>query len=116
MELVKIATNFNQKLNCDFFIHISMAPPQPVPESKLGQMYQIEIKDLSHPGVEAELLFFYRFHLGSAVDIYTMPSHGMDAADFIQWFLKEYPDADYNTELAVYFYKKAPITTPHFVH
>lgn len=116
MAIVKMETNFNKKLNCDLFIHISLAPDQPVPERKLGQIYQIEVKDQSYPNVSAEMLFFYRFPLGAAVDIYTMPSHGMDAVDFIDWFLKEYPGVDYTAELAVYFYKKVPIDSTHFAH
>lgn len=102
-------TNFNKKLNCDLFIHISLAPDQPVPERKLRQIYQIEVKDQSYPNVSAEMLFFYRFPLGAAVDIYTMPSHGMDACDFIQWFLSKNPTANHGTEMAVYFYRKVNI-------
>lgn len=106
MTILKMDTNFNNKLFCDTFLHISLAPPIPVPESKLGQQYQIDVLDQSHPGEKVELLFFYRFTLGAAVDIYTMPSHGMDACDFIQWFLSKNPTANHGTEMAVYFYKK----------
>ena len=56
-----MATNFNNKLHCDLFIHISLAPDQPVPECKLGKVYQIEVKDQSFPVVTAEMLFFYNF-------------------------------------------------------
>lgn len=101
-----MSTNLNSKLSCDHFLHIAVAPGNPVPESKMCQIYQIEVMDQSHPPVEAELLFFNRFQLGSAVDVFTMPSHGMDAFDFINWYLEQNPSADYHTELAVYYYKK----------
>jgi hypothetical protein len=116
MMKLKMGTNFNNKLFCDLFLHITLAPPQPVPEHKLGQQYHIEVLDQSHPGGVAELLFFYRFELGAAVDIYTMPSHGLDAVDFIEWFLKENPTANYGTELAVYFYKKVSINSNDFAN
>lgn len=116
MTVVKMATNFNNKLHCDLFIHISLAPDQPVPECKLGKFYQIEVKDQSFPVVTAEMLFFYRFPLGAAVDLYTMPSHGMDAVDFIEWFLKENPGVDYTAELAVYFYRKVSINSTNFAN
>ena len=57
MEVLKIDSNLNQKLSCDIFIHISLAPGYPVPESKLGKKYQIEVIDQSHPRVKVELLF-----------------------------------------------------------
>ena len=107
MKTVTMHTNFNQKLAGNFITHISQAPPAPVPAEKLGQEYQISVLDNSHPPVKAELMYFIRFNLGSACDVYTMASHGMDAADFMEWFKTNNPDTDYGTELAAYFYKRA---------
>jgi hypothetical protein len=106
MRKISMSTNLNSKLSCDHFLHIAPAPPEPIPESKLNQFYQIEVLDQSHPPVEVELLFFNRFKVGSAVDVFTMPSHGMDAFEFINFYLAQNPAADLGTELAVYYYKK----------
>ena len=107
MQTLSLKTNLNQKLHCLFFVHVSAAPPVPVPESKLGQLYQVVTEDGSFDPIEAQLSYFTRFNLGSAIDAFTIPSHGMDAADFIEWFLKENPGSDYATELAAYYYKKS---------
>jgi hypothetical protein len=106
MNKLSLKTNFNNKLHCSSFIHVSIAPAVPVPESKLGQLYQVFTEDGSFDPVEAQLLYFNRFSIGEAIDAFTIPSHGMDAADFIQWYLKENPTADYTTQLAAYYYKK----------
>lgn len=107
MKTVSIQTNYNQKLSCDCIVHVSLAPPHPVPESKLGQEYEITVADKSHPPVKAQLLFFMRFKLGTAVDVFTLPSHGMDAAEFIEWYKTNNPGVTYGTEMAVYYYKRA---------
>ena len=105
---VNLKTNLNKKLDCPAFVHISQAPPAPVPECKLGQVYQIKTDDGSHAPIEAKLLYFNRFNLGSAIDAFTIPSHGMDACDFINWYLQANPGTDYGTQLAVYFYQQIP--------
>lgn len=107
MHQLSLKTNFNKKLSCLSFVHISTAPPDLVPECKLGQIYQVITEDASHEAIKAQLLYFIRFNLGSAADVVTLPSHGLDAADFIQEFLKENPSANYGTELAAYYYKKS---------
>lgn len=103
---VNLKTNINRKLDCSAFVHISQAPPAPVPECKLGQIYQIKTDDGSHEPVMAKLLYFNRFNLGSAIDAFTIPSHGMDAVDFINWYMQNNPGTDYGTNLAVYFYQQ----------
>jgi len=104
MKTMYFKTNYNQKLGCAGFVHIDRAPKDPVPSSALNQPLEIRTLDNTHPPVHKRLTSLTRFRLGEAVDCFTIPSHGMDACDFINWWKKENKEEE-GANLAIYFYQ-----------
>lgn len=103
---IKWKTNFNNKLFSDHFVHVDLAPKGTIPESKLPIIYQINTEDGSAPEVKVALIDFVRYKLKDLIGIETFPSHGMDPFDFIQYFKTIHPEANAETELASYIFKK----------
>lgn len=104
MQTMYLKTNYNNKLGCHSFLHIDRAPKDPIPSSKLGEVREIRTADNSHPPVLKKIMALTRFKLGEMIDCFSMPSHGMDACDFINWWKKENNETE-GTELAVYYYQ-----------
>lgn len=107
MNTMYLKTNYNNKMGCRGFIHVDRAPKNPIPASKLGQLREIRTADNSHPPVQMQILALTRFQLGEIIDLLSIPSHGMDAVDFINWWKQE-NNEDEETEMAVYYYVAPP--------
>lgn len=106
MQKIILKTNLNAKMAASGLVHISDAPAHSVPESALGKIYEMVARDDSHPPIKVQLISFQRFHLGEAIDQHTMPSHGLDACDFVMQYIEENPGVGLDKKLAAYYYKK----------
>lgn len=106
MKQIILKTNLNAKMSASGLVHISDAPAHSVPESALGKIYEMVAADNSHPPIKVQLISLQRFRLAEAIDQHTMPSHGQDAFDFIEQYMKDNPDAYYDKMMAAYYYKK----------
>ncbi len=104
---IYIPTNYNNKLACDCFLHIDMAPLGPVIETKI-QNTPIEIRtaDNSHPPVTVKLNDLLRLPLHDISALFTWPSHAMDKLTYISHLLTQKPNINNTTPMAVYFYQK----------
>lgn len=106
MKTILWDTNFNNKLGCNSFAHIDLAPIKPPTREAMDQtVFTIRVADGSHQPVKAKVESIITFRLTELSNIHTWPSHGMNTADFINWqYLKNNIRRD--TMLAVYYYKK----------
>lgn len=105
--VITLSTNFNNKLGCEVFLHISFAPPSPLPESHIkNTLIEIRTADESFPPVTVELIDICRVPLGNIHSMASLASHAMDYHEFYNWFCDQYPLAGCNTPVAVYYYKK----------
>lgn len=104
MKTIYIQTNYNNKLGCKDFIHIDRAPRTPIPSKDLGSIIELRTSDNSHPPVQKKIYSLVRFKLGQTFDTQSIPSHGMDACQFIEWWKSQYGEGE-GTELAVYYYR-----------
>lgn len=104
---ITIATNYNNKLSNDAFIHIDLAPSTGIPESvAAATILEIKTKDNSHPPVKCKLVDLCRFPLYQVVNLATWSSHGILASEFIEWFMEKYKSTHITTPLAIYYYQK----------
>lgn len=105
MNKLSIESNFNNKLSCGSFMHVDTAPNAGVPESKMNQLYTMITRDGSHPPVTVRLFSITRMKMEQLRDCFTVPSHGMEAAEFATWFMQKHPEAGWDYPLAVYYYR-----------
>ena len=105
MKTIYFKTNYNNKLATQAFLHIDVAPKDPIPESVI-QNTQVEIRtaDNSHPPVKAKLMDLLRLNLCDLAYIHTLPSHGLDTVPFIEKLMKENPELKPTSPMAVYYY------------
>lgn len=104
MKTMYIQTNYNNKLGCKAFIHIDRAPKVGIPSRDLGSMIEIRTADNSHPPVKKIIYSLIRFKLGETYDTQSIPSHGLSADEFIDWWKEQFQEGE-GTELAVYYYR-----------
>jgi hypothetical protein len=105
MRTIEFETNYNQKLNNNSFVHISLAPFGPVPESKLSESITICVLDTPGLQVTVQLKDICRLKLCQLLSIHTLPSHGLVYDDFIAWWKLKYPKYESDdTPVAVYYY------------
>jgi hypothetical protein len=107
MNKITFKTNYNNKLDCICFIHIAAAPMMGIPESQMNQVYLIDTEDGSHPGKTFTLIDFARIPLKNLRNMYTRPSHAVDADEFILSYVAANPGVLLETEVAIYFYLSA---------
>jgi len=103
------STNFNNKLHSRVMVHIDRAPSPTIviSESLLASMvYEIQTQDTSYPPSKWQLVDLLRIPLGDLSNIITWPSHGMDYFDFYKWVKDLQVDANAETVMAIYYYKK----------
>ena len=112
MRKIIFETDFNHKLQSDAFVHIAPAPASPVPESALADPILLEVRDDPSLLLKVIIMDIHRLPLCKLVNAYTLPSHGLYANDFIEWWMNKYPTATAEAPMAVYFYKKMPTTAP----
>ena len=106
MRTLYFQTNYNNKLACGAFLHLDRAPKDGIPESRLNQVFEIRTADNSFPPIKARLFSLTRIILGRMADCFSLPSHGKNAADFIEWWKLQNPDDNESLAMAVYYYKK----------
>lgn len=104
---ITLKTNYNQKIGCDNFLHIDLAPAGGIPESKLnGTVIEIRTMDNSHPPVKTKLVNLVRLPLWKICDLISYPSHGMDSVSFQAWMVENNEKLNADSPLAVYFYQR----------
>lgn len=109
MREITFETNFNKKLDQENFIHISFAPVNPVSESALKEVLVINVKDGSHEPVICQLVDLGRCQLIELRSVDTWLSYGLEANDFVDWWVQKYPSANACTEMGVYVYRKVKV-------
>jgi hypothetical protein len=104
---ITFQTNYNNKLHCDCFTHIDVAPTAGIPGSKLEEtVVEIRTADNTHPSVKTKLVDIIRLPLWRISDCLSYPSHGIDSADFQHMMITNNEKVNADTAMAVYFYKK----------
>lgn len=105
---INFRTNYNNKLACPHFIHLDVAPPGPVPESKLeNTVIVISTLDQSHPPVEKKVVDLLRIKFDDVTGLITHISHGMTKEEFVQLAAKEKKSITKETLMAIYYYSPA---------
>lgn len=106
-KVVQLETNFNQKMGCDCFIHLALAPGRHIPESELATtLVDVVTQDGSHPPVECRLVDLGRFNLAKTTSLLAQLSHGMDANAFIDYVAEKFTGITPVTEMAAYYYTR----------
>lgn len=96
--------NVNNRLNCDGFIQLGMAPPhETIREKDFEKIYHIRFDGKE---IFVVLVDFLRLKFDQVSDIFTIPAEGINAAEWKNKFLKSHPSASKETEIAVYCWKK----------
>lgn len=110
MREVNLETNFNNKLGCGSFVHISLAPKTDLTPELIDQLmkedYLVQTKDGSHVPVLCNMVSMLRYELVSLPTFCTLASHDMEAEEFIKWVISKKSELNFGTQMAVYFYKK----------
>lgn len=106
MKTIILPSNINSKLNCETFIHITLAPDEPVNESAFPMLVTIKTKDNSYPEFNAQVVDFYRVNFNQLANLECWQSHGVSASAFRKLFPDQLHKS--NPEFAVYFYCKLP--------
>lgn len=108
VKLLSWTTNYNNKLKCDGFVHVDIAPPSSINWDMIeANHYEIETLDNSHPPVMAELKSIELIVPFSKVpNWYTYASHGMSEVEFAEYMFKKYKNFTWETHVALYLYKK----------
>lgn len=102
------ATNFNNKMSCAAMVHIDLAPyKKPIRSELENTIIEIYTADQSHPPIKAVLFDMLFLKLKRVSCLMTLASHGLDEIEFVTYMFDRYPGkVDFNTEVAVYYYKK----------
>ena len=98
-----IPKNFNNKLECDIFIHIQ----SPFRAGNItASVFKIKTADRSHDPVTAMIIDSVHQPLGSLSATFIYLSHAMQPEEFKEMIKKADPKVNDDTILAVYFYQK----------
>lgn len=107
LKTIYFPTNLNNKLDCEAFVHIDNAPQTGIPEKIIEEtVIEIRTRDGSHLPVRAKLVDMCRITLKEVRDAFSYPSHAISGFEYYQWYHDQNQEADGDTKLAVYFYKK----------
>jgi hypothetical protein len=88
-------------------IHVDIKPLVLPPRIELEKMvFEIVTNDGSHPPTKYKLLDLIALPIHQLPDVYAYPSHGVSAAELIEYYFKIYKNLTFKTEMAVYFYFK----------
>jgi len=98
-----LKTNHNNKLYCNFFVHIQLPWEEGINEKVL---LRISTKDGSYPPFEAVVYDGVKQTLSDLAAPYIYLSHGMDKIAFKAMLQKEAPSIKADSVLAAYFFKK----------
>lgn len=102
-------TNYNNKMDCNGFLHIDIAPrKRPSCSTILDKLqFKISTKDGSHVPILVELHNINYFPLKHLLDMFALASHGMTAVELCDFlFIKNHTWLTFDTEIAGYSYKK----------
>lgn len=108
MKHIQFEKNFNNKLQSDSFVHISLAPATGVTESKAAEPIIISVTGKPDIFARVQLVDILRLKFHQLLSIHTLPSHGMLCHDFAEWWACKYPNCQADTQIAVYYYKRIP--------
>jgi hypothetical protein len=103
MKTIVFDTDFNKKLHCDTFCHISMTPPAGTSVNLGNSVYMIQVKDKPDISVTAILLDTISCKLDDIREYFTQLSHNMSREFFQGWWRERYPD---KTDMTIYLYKR----------
>jgi outer membrane receptor for monomeric catechols len=107
VKLLSWTTNYNNKLKCDGFVHVDIAPPiTPTWQMIEAYHYEIETLDNSHPPVQAELISLQIVPFHQLPNWYTYTSHGMSEVEYAEYMFKKYKNFTWETQVALYLYRK----------
>jgi hypothetical protein len=107
-KIINLKTNYNNKLHCNCFPHIDLAPAAGVRESLIeNTVFEIRTVDGSHPPVKTKLVTLIRIPLWKISDALSYPSHGIDSVSFQEKMVAE-NSFTHDKEMAVYFYQRLP--------
>lgn len=104
---ITIPTNYNNKLGCDRFIHIQVAPKYRIPESVASSSpIIIYTADHSHPPVTVTIFDAVRVPFKHLPCSWVSLSHGIDLDRFQEIVMGSAQNIGPDTEMAVFFYQK----------
>lgn len=104
---ITIPTNYNNKLACDWFIHIQVAPPYRIPESVADtSIIEFKTADGSHPPITVKIYDAARVPFRVLPASWVILSHGMSLDQFQDMVIQSVPHISPETEMAVFFYQK----------
>lgn len=106
MKEIFFDTNFNNKMDCQVFLHISMAPLDFIPESKMGGSVRIVTRDGSHEPITCKLVDFARVKMNDLVSVDTYASYGLNEFAFKEWWFQKYAHTTLDSEMAIYVYAR----------
>jgi hypothetical protein len=109
MRSIEYATNYNNKLSTDCFVHITFEPKQFIPERLLSEPLLITVADEPSLRVKVITLDICRLKLMELRSIHTLPSHGILCYEFVSWWMNKYKNCSPETKLAIYYHKKVDI-------
>ncbi len=98
-----IPKNFNNKLDCDIFIHIQSPMKN---KAAVQSVFKIQTADRSHEPVKARIIDSVYQPLSSLSAAFIYLSHAMRPEDFRIMVKMLDPKANDDTIVAVYFYQK----------
>lgn len=103
---IGLQTNYNNKMGCNAFLHITVAPTNRPSRQEVEKMViEISTKDGSHPPVIKKIYDIMFMSLEKLPCCFTMASHGIDDKAFVDFMFLKYPDyLSRNDEVAIYFY------------
>lgn len=103
MRVISLETNYNKKLQCDTFCHISQSPPAGTTLNLGRSDYTITVKDNPGYSVTAILVDAVSCKLEDIREYFTQLSHNMSREFFQRWWLEKYPG---KTDMTIFFYKR----------
>lgn len=101
MKILKLPNNANNRLSCEYFSYINLAPPERIKESELVQQFRIEVKDGSVEPFVAERITFARLKLCDISEMDTYLAAGIGRDEFILTF-----GSQKEVEVAIYIFRR----------
>ena len=98
--------NLNNCLACDAFNYITFAPDRSVSEIDLYKIYYVKNGD---EAFYCQIVDMYRCNFSRVPTIATISATGMEAHEWVLWWLEQYPETTAETKMAVYQYKKIKV-------
>lgn len=100
-------TNYNNKMDCNSFIHIDFAPPVKPSRSQLSNtIIEIRTTDASHAPVQKQLYDLMFLPFQQIPDALCFASHGISAYKLVTLLFDKYaPRFNWTTEMCIWFYQ-----------